>query len=207
MTVNNTAKARGRGGRNAQKQVPPNATNVEPVENTTIEAKAMSVEKNVKPEMSEAPKEESPAADNVVKITARPVQNDPKHQQGSIQLHQPTSMVWNRPVMPSDFEVKDTMTIAGVRPIAANGIQVFDTFLNGRPIASSSLQVFEMLPGNRPIFVSDFKMVQGSILPGDRPIMVSDPQLMEASMLPGNRPIAPNDIVDPEPATLMGYLD
>jgi hypothetical protein len=41
----------------------------------------------------------------------------------------------------------------------------------------------------------------------NRPIMTSDPMLMSSSMLPGGRPIASNDIVDPDPATLMGYLD
>jgi len=198
MTANNAAKTGGRrSGKAAQNQETPAVTEVNPGEAT-----AMSVENPVN---SETTQEDSMAADKVVKITARPVQENA--QEGALQLSQPTAMVWNRPVMPSDIEVKETLTVAGVRPIAASNLELFGSFLNGRPIFASHLHVCDMLPGNSPIFESEFKMVEGALLPGHRPIMVSHPELLAASMLPGNRPIASNDIEDPEPAVLMGYLD
>ncbi len=200
MTVNGTAKQNTRRTKNSSKPSSSEATN------ENVEAQAMSADNTVKTDSSEANKGEDMATDNVVKITARPVQAEAQ-KDGAIQLHQPTSMVWNRPVMPSDIKIADTITVAGVRPIAASDIQVYASYLNGRPISASSLKVQEMLPGDRPIFVSDFHAVEGMMLPGDRPVMVSDPQLLQASMLPGNRPIASNDIIDPEPAALMGYLD
>jgi len=157
-------------------------------------------------EGSEVSKGETMATDNVVQITARPIQTEPSKKEAALQLHQqPTSMIWNRPVMPSDIQVADTITVAGVRPIATSDLQVYDSYLNGRPISASSLTVSEMLPGGRPIFVSDFHMVESEMLPGGRPIMVSDPSLMHASLLPGGRPIASNEIDDP--ITLMGFLD
>ncbi len=201
MSADNTAKVTGR--RTAKSSSKASASKPE---NKDIEAQAMGTETTVKAAESEGNKEETMSTDNVVKITARPVQSESKAE-GAIQLHQPISMVWNRPVMPSEIKVAETMTVAGVRPIAASDMDVFATYLNGRPIMASSLRVQEMLPGGRPIFVSDFPMVEGAILPGDRPIMASNPELLEASVLPGGRPIASNDIVDPEPSVLMGYLD
>jgi len=203
MTAENAAKASNRRAKTTPKpaETAPVATQ-ETVK--SAEAAATSGETTVKVDSTEVT-EETMAADNVVKITARPAQEE--SQQGALQLHQPTTMVWNRPVMPSDIEVKETLTIAGVRPIAASHLELFGSFLNGRPIAASSIQVRDMLPGDRPIMANTFQMVEGSILPGDRPIMLSDPRLLEASVLPGNRPIAPNDIIDPEPEALMGYLD
>lgn len=203
MTVDDAAAKVSSRRRKASSKSPASAT----PDIKTVEASAMSGEDAVKAENAEATKEEAMSSDNVVKITARPVQADAQSAEAAIQLHQPVSMIWNRPVMPSDIEVAGTMTVAGVRPIAASHLELFGSFLNGRPISASSLKVQEMLPGNRPIFASEFRMVEGPMLLGDRPIMVSDPQLLHGSMLPGNRPIAPNDTVDPEPAALMGYLD
>lgn len=162
----------------------------------------MSSENSVVENGSEASKEATMSSENVVKINARPVQEE--SQLGGIQLHQPGSLTSDRPVMPSDIEVTGTMTVAGVRPIAASHLALAGSFLNGRPIAASNLKVQEMLPGGRPIFVSEFRAVEGMLM-GDRPILASDPKLMEASMLPGGRPIASNEIDDPE--SIMGYLD
>lgn len=152
---------------------------------------------------SEVAKEEAMSSD-VVPIDPQPAQTDGK--QGAIQLHEPVLMVSNRPVMPSDIEVAETITVAGVRPIAASHLHLAGSFLNGRPIESSALKVQATLPGDRPIFMSDFKEVEGgALLPGHRPIMASDPKLLHGSALPGGRPIASNEIDDP--IALMGYLD
>jgi hypothetical protein len=145
------------------------------------------------------------STDSVTKIDVRPAQSDGKD--GAIALSQPVSMIWNRPVMPSEIEVAETMSVAGVRPIAASHLELAGSFLNGRPIEASALKVRNMLPGDRPIFDSGFKMMEGAILPGNRPILASSPELLSGSVLPGNRPIASNEIVDPEPPVLMGYLD
>jgi hypothetical protein len=201
MTADNTAKVSGR--RTAKGS---SSSSTPKPEGEKVEAKSTPAEKNVEAGRSEANGGEGTMTDNVVKITARPVQSEGK-QEGAIQLHQPTAMIGDRPIMPSDIEVADTITVAGVRPIAASEMNVFATYLNGRPISSSSLVVQEMLPGGRPIFVSDFEMVDGGMLPGGRPIMASNPALLQGSLLPGGRPIASNDIIDPEPSTLMGYLD
>ncbi len=200
MTANNVAKSTSRRSKGSQKA---DQTTDEAIlsEEVLLEA-AEAIEQLT--EKTEASEEETMSSDNVVKITARPVQED---QKGEMQLHQPTTMIWNRPVMPSEIDVKETIAVAGVRPIEASHLELFGSFLNGRPISASHLQVAEMLPGNRPIFVSEFQMVEDMTLPGERPIMASNPQLLQASVLPGGRPIAPNDIIDPEPATLMGYLD
>ncbi|MBD2021883.1 hypothetical protein H6F43_17010, partial [Leptolyngbya sp. FACHB-36] len=144
------------------------------------------------------------SSDNVVQITARPVQSDAPQKGHGLQLHRPVAMISNRPVMPDELEVVETITVAGVRPIAASHLQLFDSFLNGRPISASNLRVQEMLPGNRPIFASDFHSVESLALVGNRPVMASSPELMEGSTLPGGRPIASNDNVDPEPDALMG---
>lgn len=148
---------------------------------------------------------DSMSTDNVVQITTRPVQEGGS-EQSSIALRQPVAMVGDRPVMPSEIEVAETISVAGVRPIAVSHLVLAGSYLNGRPIEASSLRVLDMLPGDRPIFDSGFRAVEGAMLPGHRPIMASPHELLEASMLPGNRPIAPNED-DPEPAVLMGYLD
>jgi hypothetical protein len=199
MTANSTARANGRSRAKSSSKSSSETTNASP------EAIATSAETSVNADSSEASEGETMANDNVVKITARPVQAESDSQDGSIQVRPSSLTVWNRPVMPSDIEVADTITVAGVRPIAASHLEIYASYLNGRPITASHLQVTEMLPGNRPVFASEFKSVQGALLPGDRPIMASDPHLLEASLLPGNRPIASNEIDDP--ATLMGFLD
>ncbi len=201
MTANSTAKVNGRSRSKASSKPSPESAN------ETAEVQAAGADPTEEATNSEASKGEN-MADNVVKITARPVQGEGSGQKdGAIQLHQGSLMVWNRPVMPSDFEIAETINDGGIRPIAASNMEVYASYLNGRPIMASHLKVAEMLPGDRPVFASDFNAVEGHLLPGDRPIMASDPALLEASMLPGNRPIASNNIIDPEPAALMGYLD
>ncbi|MCL6435485.1 MAG: hypothetical protein K6T90_14990 [Leptolyngbyaceae cyanobacterium HOT.MB2.61] len=199
MTANSTAKANGRSRSKGSSKPSPEA------EGANTETQAASAEIPTSVDRSEEIEEENMATDNVVKITARPVQEEAGQKEGAIQLRQTSLTVWNRPVMPSDVEVVDTITVAGVRPIAASHLQVYASYLNGRPIAASNLKVAELLPGDRPIFESDFHAVEGVVLPGDRPIMVSDPKLLSASLLPGNRPIASNEIDDA--ATLMGFID
>ncbi|WP_421659185.1 hypothetical protein [Leptothermofonsia sp. ETS-13] len=199
MTANSTAKANGRSRSKSSSQPSPEAAGA------NTEAQAESAEVPTMVDRSEESEEDNMATDNVVKITARPVQGEAGQKEGAIQLRQPSLTVWNRPVMPSEVEVVDTITVAGVRPIAASHLQVYASYLNGRPIVASNLKVAELLPGDRPIFESDFRVVEGAILPGDRPIMASDPKLLSASRLPGNRPIASNEIDDA--ATLMGFID
>ncbi len=111
-----------------------------------------------------------------------------------------------RPVMPSDLTVVGTISSAGERPIGAATMAVFGTYLNGRPIEASSLKLFEILPGDRPIFATEIAYIPDAAF-GGRPIMVSPAGLLGAEEVMGNRPIFSNDIIDPDSASLMGYLD
>lgn len=111
-----------------------------------------------------------------------------------------------RPVMPSELEVIGMISSAGERPIGAATMAIFGTYLNGRPIEASSLKLFEILPGDRPVFSSEVTYLPGTPV-GGRPIMVSPAGLLGAEEVMGNRPIFRNDIVDPDSASLMGYLD
>ena len=111
-----------------------------------------------------------------------------------------------RPVTPNAVKFVGMFSSAGDRPIGASGLVIFGTYLNGRPIEASSLKLFEMLPGDRPVFSDEMSYVPGTA-DGGRPIMISPDGLMNAGEMMGSRPIFSNDIVDPNPATLMGYLD
>jgi hypothetical protein len=111
-----------------------------------------------------------------------------------------------RPVTPSDLTVVGMISSAGERPIGAATMAIFGTYLNGRPIEASSLKLFEILPGDRPVFSTEIAYVPGTPF-GGRPIMVSPAGLLGAEEVMGNRPIFSNDIVDPDSASLMGYLD
>lgn len=204
MTANNAEKVSAEKVSSRRKKAGSEPASAEATEVNHVEVKAMSGETAVE-NGSEAPKETKMSPENVVEISARPVPAEGPL--NAIQLRQPVAMVMDRPVMPSEIEVAETITAAGVRPIAASHLQLAGSFLNGRPIEATSLVVHEMLPGSRPIFASDFKAVEGLTLLNNRPIMASDPMLMSSSMLPGGRPIASNDTVDPDAATLMGYLD
>ncbi len=110
-----------------------------------------------------------------------------------------------RPVTPSDLTVVGMISSAGERPIGAATMAVFGTYLNGRPIEASSLKLFEILPGDRPVFSTEIAYVPGTPF-GGRPIMVSPAGLLGAEEVMGNRPIFNNE-VDPDSASLMGYLD
>jgi len=155
--------------------------------------------------ITEAVMSENAMSTDVTTVTPQPEPSPEK--EGAIALSQPSLTVWNRPVMPSEFEVAETISVAGIRPIAVSHLALAGSFLNGRPIEASVLKVHEMLPGARPIFESNFKIMENGMLPGNRPILASSPQLLHAAMLLGNRPIASNETVDPEPTVLMGYLD
>ena len=111
-----------------------------------------------------------------------------------------------RPVTPNVIDFVGMISCAGDRPIGASGLVIFGTYLNGRPIEASSLKLFEMLPGDRPVFSDEVDYVPGTA-DGGRPIMISPDGLMNAGEMMGSRPTFTNDIVDPNPATLMGYLD
>ena len=111
-----------------------------------------------------------------------------------------------RPVTPNALNFVGMISSAGDRPIGASTVVVFSTYLNGRPIEASSLKLFEMLPGDRPVFANEVSYVPGTA-DGGRPIMISPAGLMNAGEVMGTRPIFSNDIVDPDSASLMGYLD
>ena len=111
-----------------------------------------------------------------------------------------------RPVTPNAMNFVGMISSAGDRPIGASTVVVFSTYLNGRPIEASSLKLFEMLPGDRPVFANEVSYVAGTA-DGGRPIMISPVGLMNAGEAMGTRPIFSNDIVDPDSASLMGYLD
>lgn len=80
---------------------------------------------------------------------------------------------------------------------------------NHRPIALSEFDVVGSLDmaGERPIMATGFEVATTDLLPGHRPVAVSTLPISDLQFLPGNRPIARNDVIDPNPATLMGYLD
>lgn len=111
-----------------------------------------------------------------------------------------------RPVTPNAINFVGMFSSAGDRPIGASGLVVFGTYMNGRPIEASSLKLFEMLPGDRPVFADEVHYVPGTA-DGGRPVMISPNGLMNAGEMMGSRPTFSNDTVDPNSATLMGYLD
>ena len=57
------------------------------------------------------------------------------------------------------------------------------------------------------IMANTFEVATTDLLPGHRPVAVSKLPVADLHFLPGNRPIASNDVVDPIPSVLMGYLD
>jgi|GEM_PF-1246652 hypothetical protein len=128
-----------------------------------------------------------------------------KEKAGDIQASAVGS-IWLRPVGPSQIEVVETISDAGLRPIAASHMEIYGTILNNRPIMASHIQLSETsLPGGRPIFMSDIVIREDLTLPGGRPVFASSARLMDAKILPGGRPIAANEEDDAE--LLMGYLD
>ncbi len=80
---------------------------------------------------------------------------------------------------------------------------------NHRPVGLSEFEVVGSLDiaGNRPIMANTFEVATTDLLPGHRPVAVSKLPVADLHFLPGNRPIASNDVVDPIPSVLMGYLD
>lgn len=158
------------------------------------------------PAVTQSTTEGSPAMsqeEEAVKVEPKPVKA--KAPKGEIVRKSPSLSIWDRPVMPDQFEIIGTLQMAGERPVAASVMTVFDTYLNGRPIESSSLKLYDELPGSSPIFFSDFHSVEGLDLPGGRPVMASPAGLMASEKLPGDRPIFSNEIDNPY--ELMGYLD
>jgi hypothetical protein len=136
-------------------------------------------------------------------VTALSLKDTPKEEKGGIEL----SSIWNRPVGPGPIDIAETISVAGVRPIASSNMEVFGTILNNRPIMASNVRVAEAdaLADRRPIFSSELVVRDDLTLPGGRPIMASDPHLLQATLLPGGRPIASNEM--PETEELMGYID
>jgi hypothetical protein len=133
-------------------------------------------------------------------FTALPA-NSEQAKQEAIQVHQSGAL------QSGAIEVAETISQAGIRPIAVSHLEIYGTILNNRPIEASNLTVLDTnsIPGHRPIFASELHVLDTMSLPGHRPIVASDPQLLEASTLPGGRPIASNELDDS--ATLMGFLD
>lgn len=91
--------------------------------------------------------------------------------------------------------------VAGLRPVASSGLQIYGTIANNRPVLASPLRVVSYA-GNRPIFASEIVVLADL---NGRPITASNPALMQTSNLPGRRPIASNEIDDSD--GLLGYLD
>ncbi|ASC72204.1 uncharacterized protein XM38_031590 [Halomicronema hongdechloris C2206] len=84
-----------------------------------------------------------------------------------------------------------------------------NTLPNNRPITANEFTVVGTLnsAGTRPIMADVLQVVNTELLPGHRPIVASNLEVSDLGFLPGNRPIAANDVVDPPPPVLMGYLD
>ena len=99
--------------------------------------------------------------------------------------------------------VPGSIEMAGTRPIGANHLDIYGTYLNGRPIEADHSQIVEYID-NRPVFAST--LVVQEVFSG-RPVAASDPRLMASSGLPGGRPIADNELNEGESEGLMGYLD
>lgn len=178
--------------------------------NSSIElekAKSMADQQQVK-ESSKSPTATTEgAANGHTEVTALSVKSEkPEDKKGALQIS-PSGSIWNRPVAPAEMTVVESISAAGVRPIAASNLEVYGTILNNRPIMASNLRVLDntILADHRPIFASDLVVRDDLSLPGGRPIVASDPALLEASLLPGGRPIASNDIDDPE--AIMGFID
>jgi hypothetical protein len=159
----------------------------------------------IKTDTLEVTGEDVMSADDMVKLQT-PSPQDKASSPSAIALHQHPHVAADGPLMSSEFEIAETISSAGIRPIAASHLALAGSFMNGRPIAASSFTVYDMLPGDRPIFNSEVKMVEGLMLM-NRPVMASSPDLLQGSLLPGGRPIASNQNVDPNPEALMGYLD
>lgn len=154
---------------------------------------------------TQAESKAEPKAESKAEVTALAKQEKKASNDSALQVA-PMGSIWNRPVAPSQIEVVESITVAGVRPIAASHLDIYGTILNGRPIMASHIHVSELtVPGQRPIFASDLEIRDDLSLPGGRPVFASDAALMHATLLPGGRPIASNEIDDSE--TLMGFLD
>lgn len=200
MTIDNTAGAND-GGTKATTQKARSSRSTKAVASKSTATS----EQAVKTDTLEVTGEEVMSADNMVKLET-PSAQDKAGNQSAIAIHHHDHVAADGPLMSSEFDVAETISSAGIRPIEASHLELAGSFMNGRPIASSSMTVYEMLPGDRPVFNSEIKMVEGLMLM-NRPVMQSSPDLMQGSSLPGGRPIASNQNVDPEPETLMGYLD
>ncbi len=200
MTIDNTAGANDAGTKaTTQKARSSRSTKAVAPESTETNEQA------IETDTLEVTGEDVMSADDMVKLQT-PSPQDKKGSESAIALHQHPHRAADGPLMSSEFEIVETISSAGIRPIAASHLDLAGSFMNGRPIAASGMTVHNMLPGDRPIFNSDIKMVEGLMLM-NRPVMVSSPDLMQGSSLPGGRPIASNQNVDPEPEALMGYLD
>jgi hypothetical protein len=199
MTTDNTAEGN-EGGAKATTQKARSSRSSKAVTTESTETN----EQAIKTDTLKVTGEDVMSADDMVKL--QPPSQDKASSQSAIALHHHDHLAADGPLMSSEFEIAETISSAGIRPIAASHLDLAGSFMNGRPIATSSLTVYDMLPGDRPVFNSEIKMVEGLMLM-NRPVMASSPDLMQGSSLPGGRPIASNQNVDPEPETLMGYLD
>ncbi|PZV14928.1 MAG: hypothetical protein DCF22_08020 [Leptolyngbya sp.] len=200
MTIDNTAGASSRGTRSTtQKARASRSTKAVASKSTATSEQA------TKTDTLEVTGEDVMSADDMVKLQT-PDPQDKAGSQSAIAIHHHTHVAADGPLMSSEFDVAETISSAGIRPIEVSHLELAGSFMNGRPIATSNLTVYGMLTRDRPVFNSDVKMVEGFMLM-NRPVMASSPDLMQGSLLPGGRPIASNQNVDPEPETLMGYLD
>ncbi len=84
-----------------------------------------------------------------------------------------------------------------------------DSLPNHRPIGLNEFHVVGTLhsAGSRPIMADTMEVFSTDLLPGHRPVAVNTLPISDLDFLPNHRPIAPNDVVDPAPSVLMGYLD
>lgn len=162
---------------------------------TTSEAKSepkSEPKSEAKPEVTTAlsvqPPAEKPAKREPVQITA-------------------SGSIFDRPIGPGSIEIYESISVAGMRPIASSDLKVYATILNDRPIMASDIEVLDVtIPGQRPVFSSSLVVRDDLTLPGGRPIIASDVRLLEAELLPGGRPIASNDI-DNDMEDFIGYID
>lgn len=189
----------------AADKTPPAKEAVEP--NKVVELENLVMEKAT----STAPKTEAKAdmkASGNPEVTALSVQ-EPASKPAKRPAPQMaiSGSIFDRPVAPSEIEVYEEFSVAGLRPIAASHMSIYGTILNGRPIMASDIQVLDVaFPGQRPVFASDVEVRDDLTLPGGRPIVASDVRLLEAEILPGGRPIASNDI-DNDMTDFIGYID
>ena len=145
--------------------------------------------------------QEKPAGNEAAKATKLDLAEKPASSQANGTKTEPKGEPAGLALRTQQASVPGSIEMAGTRPISANHIEVYATYMNNRPIEANHFEIIEYVD-NRPVFASD--IVVQEVFSG-RPVVASDPRLMAGSALPGGRPIAPNEMDDSD--SFMGFMD